>query len=101
VTVFNRGTGAQTNVGIVVELPPQMEFKEAKGPAGVKYRQEAGLVTFEPLPTLAANSDAAYEIVAVARKVGDARVQVGMRAGGAERPTYKSVLTQVGEKQPR
>ena len=37
----------------------------------------------------------------MARKVGDARVQVGMIAGGAERPTNKSVLTQIGEKQPR
>jgi hypothetical protein len=32
--------------------------------------------------------------------VGDARVQVGMRAGSAERPTVKPVLTQIGEKQP-
>ncbi|HEX5270878.1 MAG TPA: DUF11 domain-containing protein [Gemmataceae bacterium] len=101
VTVFNRGTGAQTNVGIVVELPPQMEFKEAKGPAGVKYREDKGVVTFDALPTLAANSDVDYEVVTVARKVGEARVQVGMRAGAGERPTYKSVLTQVGEKQPR
>jgi uncharacterized repeat protein (TIGR01451 family) len=101
VTVFNRGTGAQTNVGIVVELPPQMEFKEAKGPAGVKFRTDKGVITFDPLPTLAVNSDAAFEVVAVARKVGDARVQVRMRAAGAERPTTKSVLTQIGEKQPR
>jgi uncharacterized repeat protein (TIGR01451 family) len=101
VTVFNRGTGAQTNVGIVVELPPQMEFKEAKGPAGVKYREDKGAVTFDPLPTLAVNSEEGYEVVAVARKVGDARVRVGMRAGGAERATTKSVLTQIGEKQPR
>ncbi len=101
VTVFNRGTGAQTNVGIVVELPPQMEFKEAKGPAGVKFREDKGVVTFDPLPSLAVGSDAMYEVVAVARKVGDARVQIGMRAGSAERPTFKSVLTQIGEKQPR
>jgi uncharacterized repeat protein (TIGR01451 family) len=101
VTVFNRGTGAQTNVGIEVRLPPEMEFKEAKGPPGVKYREDKGGVTFDPLPTLVTNADAEYEVVAVARKVGEARVQVGMRAGGAERPTNKSVLTQVGEKQPR
>jgi uncharacterized repeat protein (TIGR01451 family) len=101
VTVFNRGTGAQTNVGIEVELPPQMEFKEAKGPAGLKFREDKGVVTFDPLPTLAADANAEYEVVAVARKVGDARVQVRMRAAGAERPTTKSVPTQVGEKQPR
>jgi uncharacterized repeat protein (TIGR01451 family) len=101
VTVFNRGTGAQTKVGIVVDLPPQMEFKEAKGPTGVKFREDKGIVTFDPLPSLAVNSDAEFEVVAVARKVGDARVQVSMIAGGAERPTIKSVLTQIGEKQPR
>ncbi len=101
VTVFNRGTGAQTNLGIVVELPPQMEIKEAKGPAGVKYREDKGVVTFDPLATLPVNADRVFEVVAVARKVGEARVQVGMIAGGAERPTYKSVLTQIGEKQPR
>ncbi len=46
-------------------------------------------------------ADGVFEVVAVARQVGEARVQVGMIAGGAERPTYKSVLTQIGEKQPR
>jgi uncharacterized repeat protein (TIGR01451 family) len=100
VTVFNRGSGAQTNVGITVELPPEMEFKEAKGPPGVKYRADRGTVTFDPLATLAAEAEAVYEVVAVARKVGDARVRVGMTAGSAERPTYKPVLTQIGEKQP-
>ena len=102
VTVFNRGTAAQTNVAIVVDLPPEMEFKEAKGPPGLKYRETKGKITFDPLPALAVNApDAVYEVVAVARKVGDARVQVGMQAGAAERPTYKSALTQIGEKQPR
>jgi hypothetical protein len=87
-------------VRIVVELPPEMEFKEAKGPPGVKYCTDKGAVTFDPLPALAADAEAVYEVTAVARKVGDARVRVGMTAGGAERPTYKPVLTQVGEKQP-
>jgi uncharacterized repeat protein (TIGR01451 family) len=101
VTVFNHGTAAQTNVRIVVDLPPELEFKEAKGPPGLKYREADGKVTFDPLLTLAVNApDAKYEVVAVARKVGDARVQVGMQAGAAERPTYKPISTQIGEKQP-
>jgi uncharacterized repeat protein (TIGR01451 family) len=101
VAVFNRGTGAQTNVRVVVELPPEMEFKEAKGPAGVKSRADKGVITFDPLPTLAAGADdAVYVVEAVARKVGDARARVGMAAGAAERFTYKSVPVQVGEKQP-
>jgi uncharacterized repeat protein (TIGR01451 family) len=100
IRVFNRGTGAQAKVGIEVELPPQLELKEARGPDGLKYREAKGVVTFDPLPTLAANAEVVYEVVAVARKVGDARVRVGMTAAGVERPTYKPVLTQVGEKQP-
>ena len=48
VTVFNRGTGAETNVGIVVELPPQMEFKEAKGPAGDEVPRGQGRRHFRP-----------------------------------------------------
>ncbi len=101
VTVFNRGSGAQTNVRVVIELPPQLQFKEAKAPDGVKYREEKGVVTFDPLATLPAGApDAVYEVVAVARAVGDARVQASMRAGAAERSTVKPVLTQIGEKQP-
>jgi len=100
-TVFNRGTAAQTNVAIVFELPPELEFKEARGPAGLKYRIEKGVVTFEPLASLAANAkDAVYQVDAVARKVGSALVQVGFRAGAAEKFTFKSALTQIGEKQP-
>jgi uncharacterized repeat protein (TIGR01451 family) len=100
VTVFNRGTGAQTNVRVVVELPPEMEFKEAKGPAGVKSRADKGVITFDPLPTLAADADAVYVVDAVAHKVGDARARVRMAAGAAERFTDKSVPIQIGEKQP-
>jgi uncharacterized repeat protein (TIGR01451 family) len=100
VTVFNRGSGAQTNVRVVVELPPEMELKEARGPGGVKSRTDKGVVTFDPLPTLAADKDAEYVVEAVARKVGDARARVGMAAGPAERFTYKAVPVQVGEKQP-
>src|SRR5262249_37446012 len=100
ITVLNRGTGAQTNMGIGVRLPPQLKFQEGKGPAGVKFGEDKGVVPFEPLPTLAVNADAVYEVVAVAREVGAAQVQVDMQAGGAERPTQKSVLTQIGERQP-
>ncbi len=85
---------------VVVELPPQLEFKEAKGPPGLKFRADKGIILFDPLATLPANADATFEVLAVARKVGDARVQVGMRAGGTERYTYKSVPTQIGERQP-
>jgi uncharacterized repeat protein (TIGR01451 family) len=100
IRVFNRGTGAQTAVRVVAELPPEMEFKEAKGPDELKYRADKGVVTFDPLPSLAVNSEVVYEVVAVARKVGGARARVGMAAAGTERLTYKPVLTQVGEKQP-
>jgi uncharacterized repeat protein (TIGR01451 family) len=101
VTVFNRGSGPQTNVRVVVELPPEMEFKEARGPGGLKVpRADKGVITFDPLPTLAADKDAEYVVEAVARKVGDARARVGMAAGTAERFTYKSLPIQVGEKQP-
>ncbi len=98
ITVFNRGSAAQTNIRVLTELPPEMEFRSAQAPGGVKFRADRGVVTFDPLPTLAADRDAVYVVDAVARRAGDARARVGLAAGPAERFTYKSLPIQVGDK---
>ena len=66
----------------------------------MKFRADKGVITFDPLPTLAADQDVEYVVSAVARKVGDARARVRMAAGAAERFTFKSLPVQIGEKQP-
>src|SRR5262249_41684511 len=98
ITVFNRGAGAQTNTRIVMGLPPEMEYRSAQGPGGVKSQADRGSITFEPLPTLAPEKDAVYTVDAVARRAGAARARVGRAAGPAERFSYKSLPIQVGEK---
>jgi uncharacterized repeat protein (TIGR01451 family) len=100
ITVFNRGAGAQTNTRIVMELPPEMEYRSAQGPGGVKSQADRGIITFEPLPTLTPEKDAVYTVDAVARRAGAARARVGLAAGPAERFTYKSLPIQVGDKPP-
>jgi uncharacterized repeat protein (TIGR01451 family) len=100
VRVWNDGSADQTNVRIEVEVPPEMEFKEATAPDGLKFKIDKGRVVFDPLPALRPGKEEKYEVVAVARKPGDARVRVGMGAGGAERLAFKTAATTIGEKQP-
>ena len=99
VTVFNRGTGADER-GCHRRAADADGVQGGEGAPGLKFRVDKGAVTFDPLASLPANADATFEVLAVAGKVGDARVKVGMRAGGSERYTYKSVPTQIGERQP-
>ncbi|MFO1095548.1 MAG: hypothetical protein U0992_19935 [Planctomycetaceae bacterium] len=70
--VKNRGTGAAEGVEAAFEIPEQMEFVNADGPA--EFRQEGRTVRFAALEELPANGEKTYKIVLTAREPGNTAV---------------------------
>ncbi len=82
VTVKNRGSAPATNVQAKFELPRQMKFNTAKGPA--TFKQVGQYVTFAALEELEPNAERTYDIVLTAAESGEPNVAVGLTS--AERP---------------
>lgn len=84
VTIRNRGTGADANVNLVIALPPEVEFVQAKAP--VRHLPlEAGkaggkVLTFHPIPELGERASADFQIMLRGRTPGKAKVRAEIRS---------------------
>jgi len=76
ITVTNQGSAEDSNIRIVCELPPQLEFVSAGGATPGSARGQT--VTFTPLPTLAPKAKATWRIVVRATDEGNIRFQTEM-----------------------
>jgi len=77
VTIKNPGSAVAKNIGVVVDLPEQVEFRQAQP----DFRRGQGAVYFNAV-NVPANQSVTFKIVTVARKAGEARFQFELNAEG-------------------
>src|SRR5262245_52923857 len=93
VKVFNTGTLAAGQVEVVAELPPQLKFVRATGPA--QFKVEGQKVVFGAVDSLKANGTAAYTVEVEAVSPGDARFKVEARSPVLSAPLREEESTRV------
>jgi uncharacterized repeat protein (TIGR01451 family) len=80
----NKGSLPATNVVVTVDIPEQMTILSVRGPG--KHTQEGSQLQFGPMPTLEGRTAATCELVLQAKKRGDSRLHVSLRADQIDKP---------------
>ena len=91
ITVTNQGSVQDTNISIVCTLESQHEFVSASGATNGSH--SGGVVTFEPLPSLAAKAKATWRVTVKAAGAGDVRFAVQMNTDELQRPVDETEAT--------
>ena len=95
ITVTNQGSAPDTNIRMKGVLEAEMEFVSTSG--ATRGSHAAGVVTFEPLPTLAPGAKAEWRVVVRALKAGDVRFHVTMNTDELGREVIKTEATRFFE----
>lgn len=74
IRVANQGTKAATNVRVAVNVSNGMQIVSAEGQS--RHDAQGGTLVFEPLPQLAAKTDALFRVRVRSVEAGDQRVMV-------------------------
>jgi uncharacterized repeat protein (TIGR01451 family) len=95
ITVTNQGSAPGTNIVIKATLPAEQSFVSADGQ--VKGANEGQVVTFAPLPSLAAKAKATYTVKVKNNKAGDVRFRVQLTSDQMTSPVEESESTHIYE----
>jgi uncharacterized repeat protein (TIGR01451 family) len=87
IVIKNQGTVAVTNLRLTAIIPPELRLTQARGPSDPPPKDklpepaaDGQALPFAPLKELAPMGEARYEIIAEARRAGDARFKVELIA---------------------
>jgi uncharacterized repeat protein (TIGR01451 family) len=76
IEVTNQGSAEDTNIVIRCELPAEMDFSSADGPA--KATADGKMVTFAAVPSLEPKAKLVFKVVVKGTKVGDLRFKTSL-----------------------
>ncbi len=93
IRVTNQGSAASTNVKVTAYLPDAMEYVASAGPTQVGLNGK--IVSFVPLPSLAAKTMAEYRIEVKGVKTGDVRLKVELQSDQMSSPVMETESTNV------
>jgi uncharacterized repeat protein (TIGR01451 family) len=97
VRVLNPGPAPAARVGLTVRVPDDWRLLRAGGRTNA--RQGTGLVTFDPLPTMAAGEEAEYSVEVQATRAGPAHLRAELTTAAGTVPlVWEETLT--GEATP-
>jgi uncharacterized repeat protein (TIGR01451 family) len=99
IRVVSQGNCPTTNLKIVASVPAGMASVEAKGPT--EAHVHGSLVSFDPLPKLAARADALYRVRVRAVQPGDWRFKVEMSSEQQPEPVREDESTRVYDDQEK
>jgi len=93
IRINNTGSKTETDIKLVAEVPSQMQFKSATGPA--KYAIEANKITFEPIDKLAPHAEALFRINVKAVEQGTVRFKIQVTSTNLVDPVIKMEATRI------
>jgi hypothetical protein len=93
VKISNTGSKTETDIKLVAEVPPQMQFKSATGP--VRYNVDGNKIVFEPLDKLAPRADAQFRINVKAVEQGTVRFKIQVTSTNLVEPVIKMEATRI------
>jgi uncharacterized repeat protein (TIGR01451 family) len=91
ITVTNQGTAPDTDIKIVCKLEDSMQFVSASGATAGTHAD--GVVTFQPLATLAPKAKAVWKVEVKAIKPGDVRFHTTLTTKQLGREVIKTEAT--------
>ena len=91
IAVTNQGTKVDTNVQIVCELEPGMQYVSSSGPTDAKV--SANKITFAPLAALDPKEKVEWKVVIKALSDGDWRFKTSMTSNELTRPVIETEAT--------
>jgi uncharacterized repeat protein (TIGR01451 family) len=91
--INNTGSKTETGIKLIAEVPPQLQFKSATGPA--TYHADGNKVVFEPLPNLAPRAEAVFRISAKAIEPGTVRFQIQVTSTNLVEPVIQMEATRI------
>lgn len=91
ISVVNQGTEADTNVVLTVRLPEEVQPVAATGDSAGTISGQT--VTFAPVANLGARQTVKFRVDAVAKKSGDARVNVEVTSDSVKAPITQQEST--------
>ena len=95
IRVTNTGTKTETNLQLTCSVPDKMEYRGAKGPPGVTFKQEGKEIVFDPLPKLAPRADVIYRVNVCGIAPGDLRFRARIKADDLTEAVLKEESTKV------
>ncbi|MBT3380836.1 MAG: DUF11 domain-containing protein [Lentisphaerae bacterium] len=93
ITATNQGTAADTNVRIRCELEPNETYVSSSGATAA--HASGNVITFAPLPSLAAKAKAEWRVVVKAVKPGDVRFKATLTSDRLSRPIEETEATNI------
>jgi uncharacterized repeat protein (TIGR01451 family) len=93
VRINNTGSKTETDIKLIAEVPPQMQFKSATGPA--HYTVEGNKITFEPVDKLAPRAEAMFRINVKAIEQGTVRFKIQVTSTNLVDPVIKMEATRI------
>jgi uncharacterized repeat protein (TIGR01451 family) len=91
ITVLNQGSAADSNIRIVATLAESQEFVSAAGATPVHC--EGRTITMAPLPTLAPQAEASWNVVVKALAPDDVRFRTDLLSNQLNRPVVETEAT--------
>lgn len=95
ITVTNQGSAPGTNIVIKATLPAEQSYVSADGPT--KAVTADNVVTFAPLPSLAAKAKAVFTVKVKNNKAGDVRFRVQLTSDQMTSPVDETESTHIYE----
>ncbi|MCB9845089.1 MAG: DUF11 domain-containing protein [Phycisphaeraceae bacterium] len=95
IEVLNEGSADDTNIRIVCELPEQEQFVAAGGETNATVNGR--VVTFAPLPKLAAGATARWQVTVRATASGDVRFKTILKSDQMKSPAEETEPTNLYE----
>jgi uncharacterized repeat protein (TIGR01451 family) len=91
--INNTGSKTETDIKLVAEVPPQMQFKNATGP--VNSRVEGNRIVFDSLPTLAPRAEALFRIIVRAAEPGTVLFKIQVTSTNVVNPVIHLDATRI------
>jgi uncharacterized repeat protein (TIGR01451 family) len=91
--INNTGSKTETDIKLVAEVPPQMQFKSATGPAS--YKVEGNKIIFDTLPALAPRAEAPFHINVKAIEPGTVRFKIQVTSTNLVEPVIQMEATRI------
>lgn len=95
ITATNQGSAVDTNVKVVCTLEPNQTYVSSSG--ATVGKAAGNVITFAPLPRLAAKAKAEWRLVVKAVKAGDVRFKASMTSDQLGRPVEETEATHLYE----
>jgi uncharacterized repeat protein (TIGR01451 family) len=95
IRVTNTGTKTETNLQLTCTVPDKMDFRGAKAPQGINFKQDGKEIVFDAIPKLAPRADVIYRVNVRGTAPGDLRFRARIKADGLVDPVLKEESTKV------